>query len=85
MAANRWMERFDIEPGTDVRVRSRFDGAWVGGYRISDVENSDRPGARRYRVARVADGDELPAVFDPNEVVPADQGPPGQFWPGLPS
>ena len=73
-----------IPPGARVRVRSRFDGAWAGGFEVTHVEDrgSDPPG---YRVRRVTDRVELPTPFGAHEVVPQDYPVfEAQFWPGLP-
>lgn len=47
-----------MRPGTRVEVRSTFDGSWVGGFEIVDVEDDEG-----YRLKRLSDGDILPTVF----------------------
>jgi hypothetical protein len=62
-----------IQPGSSVDVRSRFDGAWCGGFAIAEVvifvEGEDA--SPRYRLRRQSDGAVLPKLFTPHEVVPA--------------
>ena len=79
-----------IPPGTRVRVRSRFDGSWVGGFEVSRHDPQDDGGVQ-YRLRRVTDGAELPSAFQPRDVASGDapvapRRPPyrGSFWPGLP-
>ena len=48
--------------GAPVAVRNRFDGRWVTGYRVDQVE------ADGYRPSRSSGGDALPLVFAPSEV-----------------
>lgn len=73
----------DIRPGTRIRVRSRFDGTWAGGYEIAGVEPVHE--SVRYRVRRVAEQTELRETFDPSEVAVTDLSAlRSQFWPGLP-
>lgn len=81
-----------ISEGSRVRVRSRFDGSWAGGFEIAGfeegVEDSTDPGAQvrpRYHVRRVTDRRILPTPFGLDEVVPQEYpGFDAQFWPGLP-
>jgi hypothetical protein len=54
-----------LEKGVTVEVRVRFDGRWVGGYRVAAV------GAEGYMLARVSDGRTLPEPFIGTEVRPA--------------
>jgi hypothetical protein len=49
--------------GTRVEVRSRLDGRWSRGFEIAVVV-----GGAGYRVRRLSDGRELPAVFESDHV-----------------
>ncbi|MCU1498210.1 MAG: hypothetical protein JWM47_2163 [Acidimicrobiales bacterium] len=51
-----------LHPGQDVEVQTRFDGAWVPGFRI---ERALAPG---YLVSRLVDGATLPEVMLLDEV-----------------
>jgi len=53
----------DLEPGTRVEVRRRFDERWARGFEI--VEAVDGNG---YRVKRLSDGSVLPAQFSEDDV-----------------
>ena len=55
-----------MERGADVEVHSRFDGTWIRGFEVADIEQHDRAPALRLR--RRSDGAVLPALFDPEEV-----------------
>jgi hypothetical protein len=48
-----------LVPGTVVEVSNLFTGTWSRGFRVVSRE------ADGYRVARVSDGSELPALFSP--------------------
>lgn len=54
-----------IAPHTPVAVRCRFDGSWVEGFEIADVE-ADR--SAPYVLRRVYDGTELPGRFGPEDL-----------------
>ncbi len=56
--------------GTDVQVRTRFDGRWASGYEIADVR---RRGAAppAYRIRRRSDHAVLPEFFPPTQLRPA--------------
>jgi hypothetical protein len=60
MPENRRHPRWDT--GTPVLVRNRFDGAWVGGFELSDVSDE------AYEVRRRSDHVVLPARFDQSEL-----------------
>jgi hypothetical protein len=56
--------------GARVLVRCRFDGHWASGFAVSALTVADdRPAVL---VRRLSDGSELPHVFDPHDVRPAD-------------
>jgi hypothetical protein len=63
-----------IQPGSSVDVRSRFDGAWCGGFAVAEVvppaDGQEGPSAPQYRLRRQSDGAVLPRLFTPQEVVP---------------
>ena len=65
----------DSRPGqqadrTDrVAVRSRFDGAWCGGFEVADRAHGP-DGVSRVQLRRLSDGAILPVWFDWAEVVP---------------
>lgn len=46
-----------LGPGTAVEVSNLFTGTWSSGFRVVSRE------AGGYRVARISDGSELPALF----------------------
>ena len=48
--------------GTPVRVRNRFDGAWVAGFDVASVKEET------YEVRRRSDHVVLPARFDESEL-----------------
>ena len=50
--------------GTPVRVRNRFDGAWVAGFELAGVKEET------YEVRRRSDHVVLPARFDESELRP---------------
>jgi hypothetical protein len=52
----------DLEPGTRVDVRRRFDGHWAHGFEVVSVTDG------KYLVRRLSDGSVLPTPFDPEEV-----------------
>ena len=51
-----------LTPGQKVEVRSRFDGSWTDGFRITDSTNDG------YRVRRTSDDAVLPVTFQAAEV-----------------
>jgi hypothetical protein len=59
---NRRHSRWDT--GTHVLVRNRFDGAWVGGFELTDASEET------YQVRRRSDRVVLPARFDESELRP---------------
>jgi len=64
----------DLEPGTAVEVRNRFDGRWAKGFEVSSAS----PGG--YRVRRLSDGRELPTVFDDHDVRPRRERKRDSWW-----
>lgn len=53
--------------GAAVQVRTRFDGAWAGGFAVDEVVDG-APGAQRYRLRRLVDGAVLPVLFSADDV-----------------
>lgn len=54
----------ELVPGCPVEVRTRFDGRWVGGFRVVGRE------AGGFLIARCRDGSLLPELFSPAELRP---------------
>jgi hypothetical protein len=50
--------------GTEVEVRTRYQGRWAGGFAIDEVHHD------RYRLRRHSDGTVLPVVFRADELRP---------------
>jgi hypothetical protein len=50
----------------EVEVRTRFDGAWTGGYELHDADPRD--GDPRFKVRRRSDGTVLPGWFEADEI-----------------
>jgi len=57
-----------VESRQDVEVRCRFDGAWVGGFQVTEA--TDVGGEQRYRLVRLSDGVVLPELFNRQDVRP---------------
>lgn len=53
--------------GIPVKVRNRFDGAWVAGFELVGIEE------QTYEVRRRSDHVVLPARFDESEVLPESE------------
>jgi hypothetical protein len=60
-------------PGDRVEVRSRFDRRWARGFEVVAA------GAEGYRIRRLSDGSELPAVFGADEIRP-ERHRQGMWW-----
>jgi hypothetical protein len=52
----------DVETGTRVEVRSRFDQSWARGFEVA--ERTDRG----YRIKRLSDGMVLPTEFSDDDI-----------------
>jgi len=63
-----------LGPDSPVEVRTRFDGRWVGGFRILGREGAG------LRIARCSDGSALPVLFGLEEVRPSAP-PVADNWP----
>lgn len=62
------VDEVELAPGCPVEVRTRFDGRWVGGFRVVGRETAG------FRIARCRDGSMLPEVFGPAELRPTVTG-----------
>ncbi len=58
----------DLATGVAVEVRSRFQRRWVGGFAVAGIEAHD--GRPQYRLVRRLDHEELPVLFDADDVRP---------------
>jgi hypothetical protein len=72
MGQSGWLEQsgrvVEIEPGTEVEVRTRFTGEWAVGFSVVAVVGEDMT-VRRHR-----DGAVLPALFKAGEVRASEAG-----------
>jgi hypothetical protein len=57
----------DMEPGTRVEVRTRFDQRWSRGFEVADVLAGEGDAAR-YRIRRRSDDSLLPTEFGSDEI-----------------
>lgn len=62
MHSDRKVTMDHLEPNQDVEVRTRFDGAWVDGFRVVEAVE------RGYRLRRLVDGAVLPEVMAAHEL-----------------
>jgi hypothetical protein len=60
----------DMEAGTAVLVRTRFDGRWASGFEIADIRKRGAAPAT-YRIRRRSDRRVLPALFPSAQLRPA--------------
>jgi len=66
--ANRHRGWPRIQVGSLIEVRSRFDGRWVDGFGVAEIQ---RPaGGALFRLRRQSDGALLPALFFVDEIRP---------------
>jgi hypothetical protein len=63
-----------VRQGEGVQVRNRFDGNWVYGFEVADVEDGDDE--RLFRLRRRSDGVVLPALFRETDVREGELGAP---------
>ena len=54
--------------GTPVRVRTRFEQSWAGGFEVAEGRRPAEAEPPRYRVRRTSDGFVVPADFSVDEV-----------------
>ena len=59
--------RQQIEAGTSIEVRARFDGRWCAGFEVADLVEADASTVR-YRVRRTSDGAILPVLFAADDI-----------------
>jgi hypothetical protein len=59
--------RHQIEPGTSIEVRARFNGRWCDGFEVADLVDADASTVR-YRVRRTSDGAILPVLFAADDI-----------------
>jgi hypothetical protein len=55
--------RTDLDPGTPIDVRDRFQGSWVRGFEVAEVDDDGN-----YRVRRLSDASILPGTFARDDV-----------------
>ena len=55
-----------MRQGEGVQVRNRFDGNWVQGFEVADVEDGDDE--QLFRLRRRSDGAVLPELFRETDV-----------------
>ena len=55
-----------MRQGEGVQVRNRFDGTWVQGFEVADVEDGDDE--QLFRLRRRSDGALLPELFHETDV-----------------
>ena len=60
----------ELEVGSHVEVRDRYQGTWSRGFEISAIEIS-AIGDKGYRIKRISDGAVLPGTFREDEVRPS--------------
>jgi len=56
-------DRRRLVPGTQVEVKTRFDGRWTTGFEIAAADDDDR-----YMLRRRSDGTLLPATFSTRQL-----------------
>lgn len=56
--------------GGRVAVRSKFDGHWCPGFEVSEIIEEPAQGVTGYHLRRPSDGEVLPAVFTPEDLIP---------------
>jgi len=59
-----------LSPGTEVEVRTRFQGRWASGFEVDAVHGDGSDHDDRYVVRRRSDGVVLPVAFQATEVRP---------------
>jgi len=62
-----------VRQGEGVQVRNRFDGNWVQGFEVADVEDGDGDDERLFRLRRRSDGAVLPELFRETDVREGDR------------
>jgi len=59
-----------LSPGTEVEVRTRYQGGWAPGFEVDAVHSDPSARNNRYVVRRRSDGAVLPVAFHQTEVRP---------------
>jgi hypothetical protein len=59
-----------LSPGTEVEVRTRYQGRWVPGFEVDAVHSDPRERNDRYVLRRRSDGAVLPVAFNQTEIRP---------------
>ncbi len=57
-----------MKKGVRVRVRSAFDGSWVGGFVLEEEVRDENGKIIGRKVRRLSDGMVLPKLFPPEDV-----------------
>jgi hypothetical protein len=57
-----------LSPGTEVEVRTRYQGGWAPGFEVSAVQSDPSERTDRYVLRRRSDGALLPVAFSQTEV-----------------
>jgi hypothetical protein len=60
----------ELQTGTAVLVRTRFDGHWASGFEVADIRRRGAAPAT-YRIRRRSDRRVLPALFPSGQLRPA--------------
>jgi hypothetical protein len=60
-----------VRLGEGVQVRNRFDGDWVQGFEVAEVQEGGN--GTRFRLRRQSDGWILPALFSDDEIRVGDR------------
>jgi hypothetical protein len=59
-----------LSPGTEVEVRTRYEGRWASGFEVDAVHRDGGDRNDRYVVRRRSDGAVLPVAFHAAEIRP---------------
>ncbi len=59
-----------LSPGTEVEVRTRYQGGWAPGFEVDAVQSDPSHRNERYVLRRRSDGAVLPVAFNQTEVRP---------------
>jgi len=59
-----------LSPGTEVEVRTRYQGGWAPGFEVDAVHSDPSDRNDRYVLRRRSDGTVLPVAFTQTEIRP---------------